>query len=220
MDTIVIGDDPVGMQQITRDITVDNDPWYTDVLLYNFADDTPHTTTIDLVERYNVVTVFSPAVVRYDSSDTRTAVIYTGVGSAMVNLLRTRVSNAGTTILATQAILPNTQDIVNVGNAVDGLQSIVGTLEMNLWGNLTSLTLDDCADAVARSVSHSYLAGSPHDLFEFAGLSSSPIRYAAHDSSDRITTALLAGSASDSFAFQETPSYNTFKLDTGRAMTT
>ena len=204
-DSITVGSsDAGGVQQITRDLKIDNDPAYSNLVIDDTGDATPRTATLDLVNStYNVLTGLAPATIRYDASDTKDVTIRTGSGGDTVNVLRTRTTGGKTTLTSSGG-----KDAVTLGNATNGLQSILGNaIEITNPPSFTDITLDDRTDAVARNISHYDSGGG---FFEIIGFAPATIRYKTADY-DKLK--LLGGSAADTFNINST--FGPIQLDTG-----
>ncbi len=208
LDTITFGDTDIGgMQQITGGgITIDNDPWYTDLIFENNYDQFSRNVTLDFVNSYNVLSGLAPATIRYDDADTKNVTIHVGVGvvgaNTAVNVLRTATSG-GTTIITSNGFMGAT-----IGNPTTGLQSIIGTT-LEVFPSYGSLTFDNRADTVARNIAQTIPFPGIIE-FKITGLLPAPIHYGNFSS-----VQLLGGSGGNTYTIAGTGDANPWQLDTG-----
>jgi hypothetical protein len=208
LDTLTIGHSGAnGLQQITGGgITIDNDPWYTDLIIDNGTDTVARTATLDFVNGYNVLTGLAPATIRYDDADTKNVTIQLGSAANTFNVLRTATAGGVTFIDPARADITS----IHVGNSTNGLQSI----QAELWiGAVMDLTLDNRADTVARSINAAIL--SPTSPWgRITGLSPAPILYqcsVAFGSGQLASLQLLGGSGGNTYTINGTSDTGAFR---------
>ena len=192
-DTVRLGNGTDGVAFITGTLTITDPPNFSTILVDDTGNTTPRSITHDTVviggSNFGLIAGIAPAWIYYRYGDTDKITITTGAGTDLVAVWR---SGAHTTFNSAGGM-----DVVNVGNATDGVQSIHATLQIRNTPNFTQLMLDNSADTTARTATiEDYVDGSDH-FGRITGLAPSEINYRVID----VLTAptVRGGSGDDTF---------------------
>jgi hypothetical protein len=170
--TVNVGDSTDGVQDILGTLNIENPPALTTVTVDDSANTSAPTFTLSTLgvnpadfpsdvpddsrsDTWGQISGLpGGAVINYEYDDTQSLTLQTGAG-ATVNVLATGV---------TTNLVGNGPTTVNVGNSTDGVQEIVGTLNIENPPALSTVTVDDSADNSAPSFTLSTLGGNPADF--------------------------------------------------------
>ncbi len=159
------------VQAIQGAVTITNPPSFTTVNVDDSADSGNRTATLDTAtiggSPYGRLSGLAPAQVLFKYNDTNTATIQTGTGTEIINVLAT---GKPTTILA-----HSSATTVNVGNG--SVQNIAAVLTLRNPPAFSTINIDDSADTIARTVTHSTVTFSGDPYGQVAGLAPAPILY-------------------------------------------
>lgn len=194
-DQITVGNFSAGgLSSITQGrqggLTIDNNPSYTRVILDDTGNGTVRNATLQVVTSYNQITGLAPATIRFDDTDTREATIVSGSGADTINVLSYGAIGNGLTLNSWSG-----GDIVNLGNATTGLQSITTPIIARNTPSFSTLNLINNADTVARTITVDYNTGT--DLESMSGISPAPIYWDPGDISSTLGVVVTTGSARD-----------------------
>jgi hypothetical protein len=142
-DRVFVGNGANGLQDIQGQLTIENTPALNTITVDDTADPMFHTASLDTfgADPFGRITGLTPlgTPIQYECADTSSVTIKTSaVNGNVVNVLKTCVS---TTLSGNGTAADLT--IVNVGNAANGVQDILGTLNVNNVPSYTQLNLDD-----------------------------------------------------------------------------
>ncbi|MEZ6073496.1 MAG: hypothetical protein R3C10_25275 [Pirellulales bacterium] len=186
IDTVNIGFTVDGARNIQGDIEVQNDPSYTIVNVDDTNDVFTRNIAVDLSGQFGWVTGLAFATIYWDNADIQEIHLTTGGGDDVINVLRS----------SEHLVFHNSngRDHVNVGNNVNGMQSITGTVEIdpNPFAVFTEVVLNNAADSVGRNVNWSASGGD----FVISGLPFADFRY---DYASVIYLSVLGGTGNDNF---------------------
>jgi hypothetical protein len=199
--TVNVGD-AGSVQNITGDLTIENQPSLTAVNVDDSADATSRIVTLGAVtladdgdgdsDAAGQISGLAPALINYEYIDTSGVTVRTGVGEVTVNVLATGVA----TSLVGNGGLFGENTTVNVGNA-GSVQNILGDLTIENPNAFTAVNVDDSADATFRNATLSTvtLADDFNDVADqISGLAPALIRY-EHDGASGVTISTGAGGA-------------------------
>jgi hypothetical protein len=190
LDTVNLGNASTGTQEIGSTITITNPPSFTTVNVNDGPDATARTVTQDTVSiggfNYGQITGIAPGTILYKYNDTLAVNVTTGTGIDTVNVLR----NGATTNLSTTG----GGDVVNVGNSLEGVQSIFGNLTMTNPPSFDTINVNDTADTTARTVTHNTVTIAAFPYGQIVGLAPAAIQYRYNDTS---AVNLTTGTAAD-----------------------
>jgi hypothetical protein len=162
-DTVNIGHDGT-VQDNLGDITIENPPRLTDIVVDDSADTTARTITLGTFTpagdtAFGSITGLAPATINYEFNDTNSLTIKTGnSGGNVVNVQATGT----TTNVIGNAPFGGPDDTVNVGNA-GSVQSIFCTVNIENPPSFNDITVDDSADPNNPTVTLSTLGTNPTD---------------------------------------------------------
>jgi hypothetical protein len=142
-DQVNVGNAVNGIQDILGQLTIENTPDYNTITVHDEADPGAPGAFLDTVGGGTFGRILmGPADIRYEYADTKSITINTSkVNGNFVNVQSTGVP---TTLNGNGTVADLTT--VYVGNAVNGMQDIRGTLNINNVPSYTQLFLDDSAD--------------------------------------------------------------------------
>ncbi len=225
-DSVTIGNDVNGVQSILGEVTVTNPSFYTDLTIDDRADPTAQPGADkgqpSVVISEGAVTGLAPAPIYYQQLDLGSLSVLGDdhgntftvantpfhIGLTLDTRLSTGLGNDTVTVLATTGPLivngDAGQDVVVIGNAVNGVQSIIGDVTIANRAGETDLTLDDRANRFARSA-------VIVDEAAVTGLARATIGYQQDDLS---SLAIDGGSGGNSFTVANTPISSTVLLTT------
>jgi hypothetical protein len=128
------------VQDIQGPLTIENPPSFTTINVDDSADTVARKVTVDVFtvngdSSFGRITGLAPAAIDFENFDTSSVSITTGTGADIVKVLRTE-----TTINLDSA---GGHDVVNVGNNALGVQSILGTLNIENAPSFTKIKLVD-----------------------------------------------------------------------------
>ncbi|MBC8108158.1 MAG: hypothetical protein H7Z14_16350, partial [Anaerolineae bacterium] len=192
-DIITVGSSAAsGLGGILGELTIDNTPAFTVLTIDDTGYPVPRTFTIDEVGGYNTITG-STSPIRFDSSDVFSATVITGGASDTVNVLRNdedlRInSSAG-------------NDIVNLGNLTNGVQSITQAVTVRNTPSTSTLNINNGPDTTARTATLQNVTVGADTLGQWTGLAPAPILYRYLDVSSVNGT---FGSAADTVLVRQT----------------
>jgi hypothetical protein len=148
LDTILVGDHN-GMQDIEGDLNFENEIGLNRITFDDSENIFPRNAVMDTFtppgenDVYGRIAHLAPANVTYELKDTALPVTtYLGSGGNIVNI--SALGAPGMDLAS------GNNDSINVGNAVNGLQDIVGDLRLINPGSLAALSLDDSANMNAQ----------------------------------------------------------------------
>jgi hypothetical protein len=155
--------------------------------------------TLDLSGTGGVLVNLNGQVAQYDPGSIRSMSVYGGVGANTINVWRTAPS------MPVYVYGGGGRDVVNVGNAVNGVQGIQGPLAISNPHGSTSLTVNDAADSTARIVT---LSGKGN----ISGLAPAAVTYTPNDLSD---LTIFGGSGGNTFTVPSTAAAPAATLSAG-----
>jgi hypothetical protein len=138
---------------------------------------------------WGTITGLAPAAIDYRYSAFDNVIITTGQGNDIANVLATG-NNVAAGGLTTSFISAGGLDTVNVGNA-GSVQGILGPLHIENPPNMTTVNVNDSADATARTMTQSTITFTPGGLLwgSITGLAPAAIDYRYVDTSSvNVTT--------------------------------
>ena len=179
-------------QGIAGALTIMNPPNYTALSVYDSADTSSRTATLDTDTStgyaFGRLAGLAPATIEFKYADTLGATIQTGVGGGVVYVRATGVSTS---------IVGHGATTVAVGNA-GSVQGIAGPLLLTNPPNFNSITVDDSADVMARTVMLDTYTPSGDTLYgRITGLAPATIGYRQADTRGPIT--IDGGSGGNTF---------------------
>jgi hypothetical protein len=140
---VTIGDGLVGAQDILGTLSIENPPSYTTVWIDDTADPSARTTTLGTYTPagdtpWGYISGLVPADIDYEYADTASLTINGSQASG--NVIRVWEDGVPTNLNS------NAPATINVGDGLVGVQSILGTLNINNPLSPTALNVDDSAD--------------------------------------------------------------------------
>ncbi len=189
-DTVLIGDNIVGgAVYIEAPITVDNDPFYTNLTINNYQDTVNRNWTIDTSGSYGSIVGMAPVPIYWDNTDINAIFLQCGRGLDTGHVIR-----LSETLVITNANGDNIDQITFGAPSAGGMQSITpGRNGFNVIENdpdYTNLTFDDTGDSTPRFVTLDVVSG----YNELTGLAPATFRY---DDNDVKQVTIRTGSAAD-----------------------
>ena len=214
-------------QSINGALTIENDWGQDTVNVDDGTDATARTVTLDTTTPaddavpYGTITGISPAPINYEYADTKSVSVTLGVGGNTANVHATgaptsilggsvllivplaSTSHSGSNIIPIPLPRHGGPDTINVGNAGNA-QNISSPLTIENSYGLDTVTVDDSADATARSVTLGTAppAGDSDPFGTIAGLTPAAITYEAADTS---SLTINGGSGGNTFNVADTP---------------
>ena len=186
LDTIGVGNFG-NVQGILATLAIQNPPSFDTINVDDSVDTVGRTATLSTFDSGGVswgsITGLAPAAIRYKYADVFGVNVTTGLGNDTVNVLAT-----GKTTNLTSA---GGRDTVNVGNA-GSLQGILGALNIQNPPSLTTININDSADAAARVATLSKFNSANADWGSITGLAPAAINFKFVNTSSpvNITTAV------------------------------
>jgi hypothetical protein len=211
-DTVNVGNNG-SVQGITGTLNIDNSPSFDVLTIDDSADTTGRTislgsSTLSDGSPSGYVSGLAPATINYEYADVSSVTVKTGRGGDIISVLATGV----TTNLVGNGFF-SAFDTVTVGNN-GSVQGITGTLNIDNSPSFDVLTIDDSADATARTAtigSSTLSDGSPSGYVRF--LAPADINYEYADIASPIT--INGGSGGNTFMVTDTASGPAITLNTG-----
>jgi hypothetical protein len=164
-------EDPAGVTTINVDDSADATARTVTVSTFTPAGDTP----------WGSVTGLAPAAINYEYADAEKVTIHTGTAAG--NVVNVQATGPG----GPTNVVSHATATVNVGNA-GSVQAIQGRLNVENPAGTTTLTIDDSADATARTVALSNIGANPDDFQgnsdpwgQVSGLAPGTINYEYND---------------------------------------
>jgi hypothetical protein len=166
-DTVNIGNNDNlshGVQDIQGRVHVKNGPWYTSLNVNDGFDPAARTATLSVTGGgLGQIAGLAPALISYVPGDLNALNVTTGLGDDVVR------------VQSTAAGFPVTldshggADTVRVGNSTNGVQSILGTLNVFNGPSRSNLIIDNCADPGDHDMEESLSApGTPSSMAHIA----------------------------------------------------
>jgi hypothetical protein len=187
-----------GVQSILGDLNIENPPSFTTITVDDSTDSAAHTTTLGTFTpagdtKWGYIRGLAPANINFEYADTNSPLtIETGGDGNVVNVLAT-----GTTT----NLVSHGQTTVTVGNSADGVQDILGALNIADPPSFTDVVVYDVADTVGRTATI--------DSGRVTGLAAGAITYAQSDLS---SLTIYGGSYGNIFTIGNTPTNGEFPL--------
>ena len=189
-DTIDVSLDG-SVQGIRGTLTIQNPPSLDTIIVSDALDTVARTATLSTFvsggANLGSITGLAPAAIDFKYADTASVSITTGSGNDTVNVHATGV----TTNLSSFG----GHDTVNVGNA-GSLQGILGALNIQNPPNLTTLNINDSADATARTATLSTFASGGANCGSITGLAPAAINFKYADTSGPVNISTAVGRVS------------------------
>jgi Ca2+-binding RTX toxin-like protein len=182
------------VQNIRGDIFLRNSPNYTALTIDDGADSVARNAIVGTIPSgpyagWGFITGLAPANINYNYADTSSVTIHTGAAAG-------NIANIWQNGVATN-IVGHAASTVRIGDGIVGARSILGTLNISNPPNYTAITIDDSADATARSVTlDNYTNNGDAGWGSIVGLAPVNINYKYGDSS---SLAIQGGSGGNTF---------------------
>jgi hypothetical protein len=178
-DTVNVGN--LGsVQNIAGPLTIENDPDYTTINVYDNADSVNRTVALDNFTplgdaEFARIVGLAPAAISFECADVRDVNIHTGTGTEVVYVLSTSPIQGALTLLG-----HSSNTAVNVGN-FGSVQDIRANLTIQNPPSYTAVNVDDSADPTGRTVllNNVTISGTPYG--EISGLAPANIFYKLQD---------------------------------------
>jgi tetratricopeptide (TPR) repeat protein len=145
-DTVTVGNNTNGVQDIKGPLVVKNTPSFSTLNVTDAPDVTARTVNLSVSGTTGTVGSIAPATITYATTDLHFLNVTTGHGADTVNVSST-APNIAVTLDSSGG-----GDTVNVGNATNGVQSLLGLLKVNNSFGSSKLVVDDSADTTARTL--------------------------------------------------------------------
>lgn len=189
-DSVLIGDTIVGgAVYIEAPITVENNPFYTNLTINNYQDTVSRNWTIDTSGSYGSIVGMAPATIYWDNADINAIFLECGRGLDTGHVIR-----LSETLVITNANGDNIDQITFGDPTAGGMQSITpgrnGAIVIENDPDYTNLIFDDTGDATQRFVTLDVVSG--HN--ELTGLAPAMFRF---DDNDVKQVIIRTGVASD-----------------------
>ena len=187
LDTVNIGNGG-NVQGILAPVTLQNPPLRNTISIDDHADPTARAVTLSTYSsggaNWGAITGLAPAAINYKYADTTSVSLTTGTGAGIVNVLATGV---------TTNINDYGNDLVNVGNS-GSVQGILAALSLQDTPAANTISIDDHADVLARTVTLSTYSSGGANWGAITGLAPAAINYKyAGTSSVNLTTGTGTG---------------------------
>lgn len=206
-DVITVGD-AQNLDNITTRLYLSNPPAYSDLVLNDSADASADSISISRVSENSVnyvrVVGLAPAWIQYRVGDWRN-VSYT-TGSAADTVLIGVTTGSGATNLNSAG----GGDVVTLGDSTNGARLIAAPLYVRNTPSFTTLTIDNAADTVGRSIVFDRVTLDAIDYDRITGIALSWIYLDLGDFNSPVT--VEAGSGADTIAIRQTNVLPTFAL--------
>jgi hypothetical protein len=206
--TVTVGDHG-DVRNIDGDLTIENQPSTTTVIVDDSADPNFQTATLSTTtivndfdgdsDTFGQITGLTLGNINYEHFDTSTVTVSTGTGGATVNVQATQVP--------TSVIGNASNTTVNVGNSTDGVQDITATLNIENVPARSIVNVDDSADPFFQTVTLSTLGSNPADFQgdsdtwgQIIGLARANINYEYRDTSSLTVSTGVGGATVDLLA--------------------
>ncbi len=200
------------VSSIQGTLNITNPTDFNDITLENSADTGPHAIYLSTLSpnptawnrpvAFGSITGLAPVPINYAYDDTSSLTVQGGdcpLGNTWD--VQDTGFNYGSTGVVTTNIVAGGPDTVNVGNSVNGVQSIQGTLNISDSNPnspfLSKINIIDSADTISRTATLSTLATSPGSPTEpwgqITGLAPAQINYEYSTTSTPVNISTLAG---------------------------
>jgi hypothetical protein len=189
LDTVNVGNAATGVQGIQSLLTIRNPPSFSTVNLNDCGDTAPRSVTMSVSPPTGLISGLAPAPINYSTNDLNALNIVTGTGGTTFFILST-ARGIPVTLNSCGAM-----DTVNVGNEFNGMQDILGPLNINNTPSFSAVTFDDCADPFARNV---FMVRTGANTDTVTGLAPATITLTVSDVS---SLTVISGTGGDTFHF-------------------
>jgi hypothetical protein len=211
-DVVNVGQPSNGVQSVGGYLQIQNDPAFSVITVNDTGDTLPRTPTQDTVtlsgSPFGRISGLAPAVIDYQYLDTNDITVVTGNAVDDFDILATgkpfKLSNQGGA------------DFANVGNGLNGVQSILSPVTIINPPSFTTLTVNDTADAVGRTATLDTFNPGDGIYGRITSLAPAQISYKVGDINNPIT--INAGSGGDTFNVLTTPDNRAFTLNTNNGV--